>query len=73
MFVDMRNHPANQTKVRCFGSKAGLTAEATVLLKDGEEPLAALNLEVAPRDGECINWLWSLGNGAAQEAVWGGR
>ena len=54
--MDTLNHPASQAKVRCFGSKAGLTAEATVLLKDGAEPLAALNLEVAPRDGERINW-----------------
>ena len=54
--MDTVNHPASQAKVRCFGSKAALTAEATVLVKDGTVPQAALNLEVAPRNQDRINW-----------------
>lgn len=49
-------HPALQAKVRCFGSKAALTAEATYITQEGGVPLAALNLEVAPRQGERIEW-----------------
>lgn len=56
MSVVTPNHPALQPKVRCFGSRAALTAEATVLVKEGAAPLAVLNLELAPRDGEHINW-----------------
>lgn len=49
-------HPALQAKVRCFGSKAALTAEATYITQEGGVPLAALNLEVAPRQGERVEW-----------------
>lgn len=56
MSVVTPEHPALQPKVRCFGSKAALTAEATTIEKNGAELVAALNLEVAPRQGEHINW-----------------
>lgn len=46
---------AKQPKVKCYGSKAALCAEATFYSKDsGGVP--TINLEVAPRQGPDIDW-----------------
>ena len=46
---------AKQPKVKCFGSKAALCAEATFSPKDsGGVP--TINLEVAPRHGPEVAW-----------------
>lgn len=50
------NHPADQAKVRCFGSHAALTVEATNLLRKGELTGHTVNLDVAPRQGEKVDW-----------------
>lgn len=53
--VSQLDHPGTQPKVRCFGSRAGLTVEATLLQRDaGAVP--TLNIDVAPRQGESIDW-----------------
>ena len=44
-----------QAKVRCFGSSAALTAEATMLMKAGVN-VPTINLEVAPRYGKDVSW-----------------
>ncbi|PVZ64522.1 hypothetical protein [Pelagibaculum spongiae] len=49
----MDNNPAQQAKIKCFGSKAALCAEATRLPKID---LPTINLEVAPRYGEKVEW-----------------
>ena len=49
-------HPSEQEKVRCFGSSAALTVEATALLVDGEAAGTTVNLEVAPRNGDKVDW-----------------
>ena len=50
------NTPANQPKVRCFGSNAALTVEGTLLLSKGEHVGHTVNLDVAPRRGENVDW-----------------
>ncbi|UQG62609.1 hypothetical protein MIH18_23050 (plasmid) [Marinobacter sp. M3C] len=50
------DHPALQAKVRCYGARAALTAEATSITRDGQSPIAALNLDVAQRQGEHVQW-----------------
>lgn len=50
------DHPSLQEKVRCYGARAALTAEATSIVRDGQPPVAAVNLDVAPRHGEQIQW-----------------
>ena len=53
----MENNPlSQQAKVRCFGNKAAITAEATFINKDGQPPVATINLEVAPRFGADVDW-----------------
>ncbi len=53
----MGDHPlAQQAKVRCFGKQAAITAEATVIRRDGHPPIPTVNLEVAPREGAEVNW-----------------
>ena len=47
---------AHQAKVRCFGNRAALTAEATWLTREGVEPVPTMNLEVAPRNGADVDW-----------------
>lgn len=46
---------AKQPKVKCFGSKAALCAEATFSPKDGGG-IPTINLEVAPRQGPDVVW-----------------
>lgn len=48
--------PSTQPKVRCFGSNAALTVEATPLLTKGEPTGHTVNLDVAPRLGENVEW-----------------
>lgn len=50
------NTLSNQPKVRCFGSSAALTVEATHLLVKGELAGHTVNLDVAPREGEDVIW-----------------
>lgn len=57
MYDDMvALNPSEQPKVRCFGSNAALTVEATPLLVKGEPAGHTVNLDVAPRQGESVNW-----------------
>lgn len=51
----MNNTSASQ-KVRSYGSKAALTAEATLIIKEGHTPVPTINLEVAPRSGPDVDW-----------------
>tara|TARA_A100001015_G_scaffold305283_1_gene397775 strand:+ start:1128 stop:1610 length:483 start_codon:yes stop_codon:yes gene_type:complete len=48
--------PSDQPKVRCFGSNAALTVEATSLLVKGVPHGHTVNLDVAPRQGENVIW-----------------
>ena len=48
--------PSDQPKVRCFGSNAALTVEATPLLVKGVPHGHTVNLDVAPRQGENVIW-----------------
>ena len=48
--------PADQTKVRCFGSKGALTVEATQLHKKGQVCCDTINLDVAPKDSDGVKW-----------------
>lgn len=53
------NEPFNQEtapKVRCFGSRAALTLEATPLMRQGQQIGETLNLDVAPRHEETVSW-----------------
>lgn len=56
----LNNENANplslQQKVRCYGSSAALTVEATSLLVKGVEAGHTVNLDVAPRLGEEVIW-----------------
>ena len=49
-------HSEQQAKARCYAGRAALTAEATVIQHDGQPPVPTLNLDVAPRQGESIQW-----------------
>lgn len=53
---DVLRHPADQPKVKCFGKSAALTVEATVIQRTGSLPLPTVNLEVAPRSTERVEW-----------------
>ncbi|MCG8614306.1 MAG: hypothetical protein MI864_27655 [Pseudomonadales bacterium] len=48
--------PSDRPKVRCFGSNAALTVEATPLLTKGIASGHTVNLDVAPRHGENVDW-----------------
>ena len=48
--------PADQAKVRCFGSKGALTVEATQLHKKGQVCCDTINLDVAPKDSDGVKW-----------------
>ncbi len=50
----MQKHPSEQPKVKCFGSSAGMTVEATTL-KEGEGA-ATITLELAPKQGGHFIW-----------------
>jgi hypothetical protein len=56
----LNNENANplslQQKVRCYGSSAALTVEATSLLVKRVEAGHTVNLDVAPRLGEEVIW-----------------
>lgn len=47
---------ADQAKFRCFGSKAGLTVEATPLLVKGVVSGETVNIDVAPRNNSEVIW-----------------
>ena len=47
---------AAQAKVKCFGSKAALCAEATVAVKQDMSGVPTVNLEIAPRLAESVDW-----------------
>ena len=53
---ESKSNPANQRKVKCFGSKAALTVEACPLITNGEMSGETLNLDVAPRERENVIW-----------------
>jgi hypothetical protein len=44
---------SEQEKVKCFGSKAAICVEGTILEKEGVE---TINLEIAPRQAENVDW-----------------
>ncbi len=48
------DNPHFGEKVKCFGKQAALCAEKTWLQKQNN--LATINIEVAPRQGESVNW-----------------
>jgi len=48
--------PADQTKVRCFGSTGALTVEATSLHKKGVVCGDTVNLDVAPKNNNSVQW-----------------
>lgn len=52
----IEQHPSSQPKVKCFGKRAALTIEATMIHKAGCPPLPTINLEVAPRQDERVEW-----------------
>ena len=56
MQTDVEFRPENQAKARCFGAKAALTVEATQLIHKGVPSGWTVNLDVAPRQGESIQW-----------------
>ena len=49
-------HPSEQAKVRCYGSSSALTIEATKLHKNKVECGDTVNLDVAPKDGNGVQW-----------------
>ncbi|MCG8026282.1 MAG: hypothetical protein JAZ02_20260 [Candidatus Thiodiazotropha endolucinida] len=53
---DREQRFADQPKVKCFGSKAALCAEATFIIKNSAAPVPTINLEVAPRIAESVAW-----------------
>jgi len=48
--------PADQAKVRCYGSTGALTVEATQLHKNGQICGDTVNLDVAPKEGDGVKW-----------------
>lgn len=50
------DHPAKQAKVRCYAGRSAITVEATSIKREDERYCATLNLDVAPRLGESIQW-----------------
>ena len=48
--------PADQAKVRCYGSAGALTVEATQLHKNGQVCGDTVNLDVAPKDSNGVQW-----------------
>lgn len=48
--------PVYQAKVRCFGSTGALTVEATLLHKKGTVYGDTVNLDVAPKDSDRVQW-----------------
>ena len=56
MLDDSLPPPGAQEKARCFGAKAALTVEATTLMLRGAPVGWTVNLDVAPRNGDSIDW-----------------
>lgn len=50
------DHPSNQPKARCFGSNAAITVEASILQSKGEAGGDTVNIDVAGRKGETVDW-----------------
>lgn len=50
------NDIANRAKVRCYASKAGLTIEATSLMKKNVPIGYTVNIDVAPRNKDEVDW-----------------
>lgn len=48
--------PADQAKVRCFGSTGALTIEATLLHKKGVIYGDTVNIDVAPKNSDGVQW-----------------
>ncbi len=48
--------PADQEKHRCFAAHAAITVEATKLLEKGVAVGQTVNIDVAPRRGESVEW-----------------
>ena len=46
---------SDQEKVRCFGSNAALTIEATKLNRD-DDTVPTVNIDVAPRNNKNVDW-----------------
>ena len=51
----LHNNRGFGAQVKCFSQQAALCAEITRLQQSGRE-LPTINLEVAPRQGETVNW-----------------
>jgi len=49
-------HPSEQAKVRCYGSSSALTIEATKLHKNNVECGDTVNLDVAPKGDNGVQW-----------------
>lgn len=50
------DHPSNLPKARCFGSNAALTVEASLLPSKGKTGGDTVNIDVAARFGETVDW-----------------
>jgi len=48
--------PSQQAKVKCFGNSAAMTVEAVPLISKGLQKGVTINLEVATKIGEKVNW-----------------
>ena len=48
--------PSDQAKVRCFGSTGALTVEATLLHKKGKACGDTVNLDIAPKNKDGVQW-----------------
>ncbi len=56
MFDDPLPPPGTQEKARCYGARAALTVEATTLMQRGTPVGWTVNFDVAPRNGDSIDW-----------------
>lgn len=56
MYDNSLPDPAAQEKARCFGAGAALTVEATPLMHRGEPVGWTVNLDIAPRNRDSIEW-----------------
>ncbi len=56
MCTDSSHNPALLPKVRCYGSRAALTVEASPLIHKGAPVGWTLNLDVAPKNGDSVQW-----------------
>ncbi len=56
MFADPPPPLGTQEKARCYGARAALTVEAAPLMQRGAPIGWTVNLDVAPRNGDSIEW-----------------